>query len=395
MSAFTPDTLETEPMTMRATIANSWRRAGAAVLLPWALTTTGAWAQEPAADPWARQLSIQQTGIAGVAAAPAAPAVADPLRVTAWVDNADSTYAVGETVQLFVQTNKDAYVTVLNVGPTGATIVLFPNQYQADNRVAANTVVRVPDPASGTEIRVSGPIGAELVKVIASTRPRDPFGAGQLGRAGAFQSVAGSADVTARNLAVALADPTGGEWDDYNKTIRTVERRPAAAPGTVTGIAAAPGTAWPAPAFGLRLASDRTAYRLVEPVTLMVEAERDCHLTLVNTGPNGDVRQIFPNRYQQQTRIQAGQTVVVPGLGAGVSIRPMGPAGLETVTAICRAGDSVPAGMVTRFEAEAFPRLADPAVRARNLAVITSPPAAPAGAGAATALATVTFVVVQ
>lgn len=374
-------------MTMRATITIPWRHAAMGLLL-WGLAAAGAAAQEPPADPWARQLSIQQTGIAGVAAPAAAPSAVDPLRVTAWVDHQDNTYAVGETVQLYVQTNKDAYVTVLNVGPTGATTVLFPNQFQADNRVAANTVLRVPDPASGTQIAVGGPVGAELIKVIASTRPRDPFEAVQLGRAGPFQSVAGSTDATARNLAVVLADPSGGEWADYNKTIRTVERRPAVAPGA----AAVPGTAWPAPAFGLRLASDRTAYRLVEPVTLMVEAERDCHLTLVNTGPNGEVRQIFPNRYQQQTRIQAGQTVVVPGLGAGVSIRPIGPAGLETVTAICQAGGA-PAGVVTQFGAEAFPRLADPAAQARNLAVIPSPPT---GAGtAATALATVTFVVVQ
>ena len=389
--------MTTRPTTTRCRRRRAMTAPAAALLMALAHAAPAA-AQDDAPDQWQRQLSIQQTGIHGVAAPAPAPAAVDPLRVTAWVDHDDNTYAFGESVQLYVRTNKDAYVTVLNVGPTGATTVLFPNQFQSDNRVLANTVLWVPDPASGTEITVGGPVGAELIKVIASTRPRPPFAAAQLGRAGPFQSVAESADGTARNLQVALTDPAGGEWDDYNKTIRTVAARPAAvtapvaAPPTVVAAPPAPAATWPTPAFSLRLATDKTAYRLVEPVTFMVQADRDCHLTLLNTGPAGQTRQIFPNRYQRQTLIQAGQTVMVPGLGAGVTVRPIGPAGLETVTAICRAGDRAPAGVLTEFEAEPFPRVADPAARARNLAVVAA--GAPA-ADAATALATATFVVVD
>lgn len=377
-------------MTTRPMTTKRGRRSAAApmaVLLALTHTATAA-AQDEAPDQWQRQLSIQQTGIHGVAAPPPAPATVDPLRVTAWVDHENNTYAVGEAVQLYVRANKDAYVTVLNVGPTGETTILFPNQYQTDNRVLANTVLRVPDPASGTQIAVGGPVGAELIKVIASTQPRPPFTAAQLGRAGPYQSVATSAAGTARNLQVALTDPAGGEWDDYNKTIRTVAVRPAA-------VATAPAVAWPAPAFGLRLATDKSAYRLVEPVTFMVQSDRDCHLTLLNTGPSGHMRQIYPNRYQQQTLLQAGQTVVVPGLNVGVTVRPIGPVGLETVTAICRAGGGVPAGVLTEFGAEAFPSVRNPAVGARNLTVVPAGAPGAADADAATAMATVTFVVLD
>ena len=216
-------------MTIRtSTTTTRWSRGALAALLAAGTAAAPAAAQDPAA----RQLTIQQTGIYTVTAPP--PALASPLVVTAWVDHEDNTYALGERVQLFVQTNKDAYVTVLNVAPTGVTTVLFPNRFQPDNRVRANTVTRVPDPASGAAITVSGPVGAELIKVIASTRPRAPFAGSQLGQAVPFSRLSTGAAETARTLQVVLEDQAGGEWDDYNKAIVTVPRRRGAAAAGVT-----------------------------------------------------------------------------------------------------------------------------------------------------------------
>ena len=317
-----------------------------------------------AQTPEERQLTISQTGILGVQAQPGTQV--NPLTVTAWVDHRDNTYAFGEQVQLFVQTNKDAYVTVLNVDPTGATTVLFPNQYQSNNWVPANTVVRVPDPASSLAITVSGPVGAELIKVIASTEPRPPFEASRLAQPGPYRRLATSAAETARALQLAMNDQAGGEWDDYNKAILTVPQRQAAA-------VVSPTVTWPAQAFELRLAATKSQYQLTEPVTLMVEADRTCHLTLINTGPNGVSRQVFPNRYQQNTLIQAAQTVVVPGLGGGVTLRPMGPVGIENVTAICVEGGRTPAGIVTNYGIDTFPRL-NAVEQLRNLVVVPNDP---------------------
>ena len=364
------------------TTTNGWTCGALAVLFMTLACAAAAQAPEE------RQLTIQQTGILGVQTQPTT--LPNPLRVTAWVDHQDNTYAFGERVQLFVQTNKDAYVTVLNVDPTGTATVLFPNQFQSNNWVPANTVTRVPDPSSGAAINVSGPIGAELIKVIASTEPRPPFAASQLGQAGPFRRLATSAAETARALQVVLQDQAGGEWDDYNKTILTVPQRQSA-------VVVDPVVTWPTPAFGLRLAATRSQYRLTEPVTLMVEADRTCHLTLINTGPSGMSRQIFPNRYQQNTLIQRGQTVVVPGMSAGVTLRPIGPVGIENVTAICSDGARPPAGIVSDYRTDAFPRL-DAGAPGRNLAVVFNDPA-PANPStqptSAAARSTVSFLVVN
>ena len=354
------------------------RDAGAALALTALLVATGggvALAQDE------RVLTVEQTSIQAVQA-PVGVATSNPLRVVAWVDHQDNTYAQDEQVRLFVQTNKDAYVTVLNVGPDGSTTLLFPNRFQSDNRVRANARTEVPDPASGARIAVSGTTGAELIKVIASSRPVPLFQAAQLAQAGSFQAVRERADETARNLSVVMASENAAEWDVYDKVIRTIPRRAAA-------VAPVAGSVWPSQPFALEIAADRPVYRVTDPVTLMVRTGEDCHLTLLNTGPGGASRLLFPNRYQQQSLIRAGQTVVVPGIGAGVSIVPIGPAGVEHVTAVCRTGAAPATGVPDDFGTDGFPRFDDAASAARNLSVVAEESAG------RSAIASATFVVVQ
>ena len=68
------------------------------------------------------------------------------LKVTAWVDRKDDTYQAGDTLKLFVKANRDAYVTVVDVGTSGKVLVLFPNKHASDNRILADKVLQIPDP---------------------------------------------------------------------------------------------------------------------------------------------------------------------------------------------------------------------------------------------------------
>ena len=143
-------------------------------------------------DPEARDLSVQQKAVFTVQApAPQASESSEALSVVAWVDHEDNTYAVGEAVRLFVRANKDAYLTVLNVGPSGSTTLLYPNATQTDTHVRAGQVVEIPGRDSGVSIRVSGPVGRELIKVIASTSPAPVFEGAKLTGGGPFLTVVG------------------------------------------------------------------------------------------------------------------------------------------------------------------------------------------------------------
>ena len=180
-------------------------------------------------DGAARDLSVEQTAV--LAVQPPTPAISpsgERLSVVAWVDHADNTYAVGETVRLFVKANKDAWITVLNVGPSGRATVLFPNAHQPETRVAAGRVVEVPAAGSGASIRATGPAGRELIKVIASTSPKPVFGREKMARTRSmspFATLTVSARSMARDLQVTMDTQADQQWDDYNKVITTVSRR--------------------------------------------------------------------------------------------------------------------------------------------------------------------------
>ena len=298
----------------------------------------------------------------------------------AWVDHADNTYAVGEAVRIFVRASKDSYVTVLNIGPTGNGTLLFPNFRQRDARIQANQVVGIP--GAGTSIRASWPVGAELIKVVASTSPAPLFNAAALTGSGPFAMLSGGSRSAARDLQVTMDAGTAHEWDDYNKVIHTIAARPAAAL-----VPAPAGAAWPAASSGLRLAVDKPLYRLGEPVSVFVTSDAPCYLTLINIGSSGQSRVLLPNASQPQNYLPAGQMVVFTGTGSGLSLAPVGPAGVETVTAICSADNQSVLTSGLAYGGSGFAMLE--AGASRDLSVVATSPARQA------AHATVGFLVTQ
>ena len=165
-------------------------------------------AEQVSERPLTRSLTVEQKAVYDVVPPTRLETVADDgLQVLAWVDRPDYTYASGEDVHVFVEPNKDAYVTVLNVDPAGETTVLLPNEHQPDNFVPAGRAMQVPDPNARFRIVVSGTVGTELLKVIASTEPRPLFDAQQLGAAGPFQVVRAQPARLARSLTVVMDSP--------------------------------------------------------------------------------------------------------------------------------------------------------------------------------------------
>ena len=365
-----------------AVLASTALLAAGCIALPLAAPAAGGGAA-------AKDLTVQQNAVYTVQA-PAAPATAssERLKVVAWVDHADNTYAVGERVRLFVQANKDAYLTVLNVGASGQTTVLFPNAHQTETRVSANQVVEVPAPSSGASITVSGPTGRELIKVIASTNPTPLFSAGSGPAAGLFTTLKSSSESVAKDLQVTMETQANQEWDDYNKIITTIDGRPSA---VIPLLPAPSGTAWPTQPFGLRIAASKPVYRMGEPVLLYASASAPCYLTLVNIGSSGQARVLLPNAAQPQNLVPAGQTVVFPVTGSHLQLTPMGPPGVETVVAVCSPDNQpvFPAGL--SYDRSGFAAMGRADAASRDLAVVAAAPVSNRPVGQAT----VGFVVMQ
>jgi outer membrane protein OmpA-like peptidoglycan-associated protein len=146
---------------------------------------------------------------------------AETAEVRVVFDRPAGAYAIGETVGLFVEAQKDAYLTVIAVSPKGEITKLFPNNGQADNFIKAGSRVQVPDPATGARLQVFGPVGKESIRVFSSSRPLTLFADLTQSGSGTFRSIEGGEPGLARSLNSARA--AGAKISSDTVTLTTVE----------------------------------------------------------------------------------------------------------------------------------------------------------------------------
>ena len=207
-------------------MGNASRRC---VLLALAAVTVGAWpasGQDKVRDDGATSEEAATRSLTAGQHAAATAGRDDPgtLRVSTRFDRADMTYRKGDAVRLIIETNEDAYVTVVDVGPSGQTIRLFPNAYQTENLVKAHTPIEIPPAASSARLTVNPPFGAELIKVVASSKPMTVVPEQQLEGRGAFRSLTGGADALIHHVDAATAPANSDRVAIVNRVIRTSEK---------------------------------------------------------------------------------------------------------------------------------------------------------------------------
>ena len=313
--------------------------------------TSGAMAQEE------RDLSVQQSQAYAVL-----PTKQGEIGLSVTLNRVDATYAIGETVELSVKPSKNAYISVWSIGPSGNVVKLFPNTFQKESWVRAGRTITIPDPNSGSQIRVSGPVGAELIKVVATTKRLKLVRDDLLKDAGPFQSLDGGTETLARDLSVAASSaPSDVNFSSANLIIKTIASRATSVPVVVPGQAVVmPGQAVvvPGPAlvvpgqavvaqgqtvvvqpasaqtFPVLLVADKTTYRTGEPITMAVTPTKACYLSVVSIGRNGQARLLFPATAAQQVQVPALQTVMLSGGPSGPVVTAGAP-GTDTVLANC------------------------------------------------------------
>lgn len=83
----------------------------------------------------------------------------------------------------------------------------------------------------------------------------------------------------------------------------------------------------------VNLADGQTSFGIGDVVTFHATSEQDGYLTLVDLGTDGTVTVLFPNPYDRDNRVRAGQEIVFPSPAMGSDIVAMPPTGLGTVRA--------------------------------------------------------------
>jgi hypothetical protein len=150
----------------------------------------------------------------------AAPAAG--IKVSAWTDRTDAIYRPGDTLTLMVKANKDAYITVLDVGTSGMVHVVFPNKYHRDSRVQAYEVVQIPGEGARFRLTVRGPAGWEVLKILATEEPIAYFDLSRLGEDGAYYTVPGDVRAVARDLGVELSERGRASYGVAKRVVRIV-----------------------------------------------------------------------------------------------------------------------------------------------------------------------------
>ena len=310
------------------------------------------------------------------------------LSITMLLDHADAVYGVGETLRLAVRSNEDAYVTVLSVGASGRVTQLFPNNYQSDNRIRAGQTLEIPSEASESRIKVKGPVGIELIKVIATSKPvaiipQAHFESG----GGLFRSLTDGADALDRDLEVVSAkQPKDVRIAIVHQVIRTVPARVTGADTAGSGglviptagvlVATPPVAVASGQTFPLLLAVDKRTYRTGEPITMAVTSLRSCYLTVIGADNNGRTRRIFPSLALPSPQVSGLQTVMLSG-GPSPQTIVAGKYGTETIKAFC-TNEAQAASLPVRAATEELGDDERSAVE-RDLAVVPNSPAGTAG----------------
>jgi Domain of unknown function (DUF4384) len=255
------------------------------------------------------------------------------VALDAWIDNPEHVYSVGQRLKVFVRPKETSYITVLNVGSSGRVAVIFPNHYQRNVRVRAGETVRIPAEGANWHIDVSGPPGVEVIKIIASREPLRLRELERLARTSEDQplvSLDRTGEEVARDLVPQLESKTSGPviipGGMKSLLVRVVPRQ---------SKLEQPGSHEIPGAFGLALRPERPVYKIGDIVRVAVAVEKDCRLSLISLGTSGQALRLFPNEFQPDNVIRAGQTILIPSNRSPVQFKARGPTGVEGLLAIC------------------------------------------------------------
>lgn len=267
------------------------------------------------------------------------------LSIMTLLDRADATYALGETLRLAVKSNEDAYVTVFNIGASGKVTQLFPNGYQTNNKIKAGETLEVPSKSSDSRIKVTGPVGIELIKVVATSKPVTviPDGHFQSG-GGLFKTLTDGSDLDRDLQVVSANQPSEFKVATAHQVIKTIQARPGGAAVSVGGALVIPTVGVLAPAkpaaadsaqrFPLLLAVDKPSYRSGETIVMAVTALKSCYLTVIGTDAAGRTRRLYPTAALPSKQVAGMQTLMLSG-GTAPQTLVAGKPGKETVRAVC------------------------------------------------------------
>jgi hypothetical protein len=98
---------------------------------------------------------------------------ARPLDVRIRLEDGKTDFAIGETVSFHVTSDRDGYLTLVDLGTEGRVVMLFPNADQPRVRIKAGQTLSFPTEEMGFELQVFPPTGRAMVRAFVTAKPLD------------------------------------------------------------------------------------------------------------------------------------------------------------------------------------------------------------------------------
>lgn len=146
-----------------------------------------------------------------------------PLTVKVWTPKKQ--YKDGESIEIFIQGNRDFFARVVDITSGGSIIQLLPNDYRRINFFEAGKVYKIPDKGDHFDLKVTPPYGDDQIVVYASEVPigqvnMESVGHGLMRYRGTQESLA----TMTRRIQVAPSAPSshsGAEFYEATWTLTT------------------------------------------------------------------------------------------------------------------------------------------------------------------------------
>ena len=146
-----------------------------------------------------------------------------PLTVKVWTDKKN--YRQGESIEIFVEGNRDFFARIVNIRSDGKIIQLLPNDYRPTNFFEGGKIYRIPDRIDKFDLEVSPPFGDENVVVYASEVPLGDVSMHSVGQGlRQYQGQLNGLAFQSRGIKIvgtSRTTPTGAEFYEATWTLTT------------------------------------------------------------------------------------------------------------------------------------------------------------------------------
>ncbi len=92
-----------------------------------------------------------------------------PLTVKVWTNKKQ--YRDGDSIEIYIQGNRDFYARIVDITSNGEIIQLLPNDYRKISFFEAGKVYNIPDKGDPFDLKVTRPYGEDQIVVYASEVP--------------------------------------------------------------------------------------------------------------------------------------------------------------------------------------------------------------------------------